>query len=164
MNKSQSSSRHLATGEAMSVELIALLHEQAALREHNEFELARGVGMTYGELSYLIKYPVEFIKLSASRLRPIAHYLGISTITVWVLIGKLNANELTFSAQSSVELATDLDSLVNDESVSVFLPWQVLKAPSTVQALLWGLYQTKVSGAKAVDCLRQLANQISKEV
>lgn len=147
-------------------ELIILLYEQAALRGHNDFELARQLGMTFGELHYLVNNAEEFSKLNALRMRVIAQYLGISTIMVWILARKLEISDLTISGQSSVAIATGLESIMKDDSVSAFLPLQVLDAPVSVQAILCNLHQKLIEESAqltAMESLTQSAKAALKE-
>lgn len=121
--------------------LIQAIGYHAGQKKHSPSELARALGMPYGEWHALFQGRRPLSSLTALQLRVIAHYVLIPPIAAWVLAGKFHPSDFLMPAVSTVERAAGMQRLLNDESVGPLLPPQALASSAATQALLERLHE-----------------------
>lgn len=123
--------------------LIQRLYRKAAVFGHTRQELAREIGMTYGEFMTFVSGARQLTNLPGSNLRQMAHYLKVPTIAVWLLAGKLSANDFMMPEQDdgAVLLMDGIQRIAQDPMIGPLVPPEAFTAPDSVKALLCALYE-----------------------
>ena len=121
--------------------LIQYIGYYAGQKGDNPSELARALGMTFGQWQALFQGRRSLSSLTALQLRVIAQYVSIPHLAAWVLAGKFHPSDFHMPTVATVERATGMQRLLNDETVGPFLPPQALTASAATQTLLEQLHE-----------------------
>ncbi|MBB5217643.1 hypothetical protein [Parapusillimonas granuli] len=134
----------VAAGAGMRPRLVQWLYRKAELRGHSRHELARQLGITFGELMTFSSGAREMTGLKNPSVRTIAHYLELPPAAVWLLAGKLSATDFLMPDASLApveQLIEGVQRIAQDPVVGPLVPPEVFDVPDSVKALLCALYE-----------------------
>lgn len=123
--------------------LIRLLYRKAEDRGHTRHELARALGITYGELMTYAAGSRDMVGTKRPTVRTISQYLELPPVAVWLLAGKLQTADFLIprnSAQAPERMLTT-QCLQDDPILGPIVPPDLFDAPSNAKALLGSLYE-----------------------
>jgi hypothetical protein len=132
------------TGGSSRPRLIQWLFKKAEQRGHSRHELARFLGITYGELMTYATCAREIVGLKTPSVRTIAHYLELPPAAIWLLAGKLSVTDFLMPEPSRApvhQLIEGVQRIASDPIVGPLVPPEVFDVPDSVKALLCALYE-----------------------
>lgn len=122
--------------------LVWLLYRKADERGHTRHELARELGITYGELMAYASGARSMVGTKRPTVRTISQYLELPPVAVWLLAGKLQTADFLMPRGDAKanELMPKRQCLQDDPIIGPIVPPEFFDAPDSVKALLGSLY------------------------
>lgn len=122
--------------------LIQRLYRKAAERGHSRYELARVLGITYGELMTYAAGSRDMVGTKRPTVRTISQYLEIPAVAVWILAGKLKTADFLLPKGNGQthSLMHKIQSLQDDPVIGPLVPQDFFDASDRTRALLNSLY------------------------
>lgn len=121
--------------------LIAALYRHAAIRREGLPEMAAQLGVTTGYILQLRDGTRLPERISREFAEAVAHYLGVSAITVQLLAGKIQARDFITPIGARSLLESELDRMCLDAELGALMPERLLDAHEDVQHFVVLLYQ-----------------------
>lgn len=123
--------------------LLRILVAQAMQRGDTLARLAQALGVTYKRLAQWRSQEADISRAHRSVHQKAALYLGLPTVLVLVLAGKVSLADMVWPARESLSarVGIELERLRQDPFVAAFVPAALAHAEPAVQLLVAFLYR-----------------------
>lgn len=122
--------------------LMQWLYRKADERGYSRHELARELGITYGELMAYASGRRDMVGTKRPTVRTISQYLEMPAVAVWLLVGKLKTADFLMPKGNvqTHNLMNKIQSFQDDPIVGPLVPPDIFGTSAPVKALLSSLY------------------------